>query len=166
MAVPAPACTANQTMAAMPSRTNAPTDSSMLDCFIQKTGYSSRLLRRVTSIVAKASHNAIVRGSELGRGALEMDPAFLEQGNAIAGGERFRDIVGHYQSSKIKLLPVTDDHFENSVARRGIKTGCRFVEKHQFGTRDQGASECEAFLHSAGHLRGKMIGKFFQAEAF
>ena len=55
-------------------------------------------------IVAKASHNAIVGGGELGRRSLEMDPALFEQGDAIAGGERFRDIVGHDHGGKIEFL--------------------------------------------------------------
>src|ERR1700693_3467265 len=99
MAAPAPAWTANQTIMVMPTRTNAPTDSSMLDCFMRL-----RLICRDwcggDDIVAKAAHNAIVGGGELGGRSLEVDPALFEQDDAIAGGHGFRDIMGHHHGGK------------------------------------------------------------------
>ena len=118
------------------------------------------------NIVAKAANNAIVRGGKLGRRSLEMYPALIEQGDAIAGGERLGNIVRHHHGSEIKFLPVADDHLENGVASRRVQPGRWLVEKHQFGTSDQRPGEGEAFLHSAGHLRRKMICKLIQSETF
>src|ERR1700682_6039718 len=117
-----------------------------------KNGLFIQACSKCDDIVAKASHNAIVRGGKLGRCSLELDAALFQERNPIAGGERLSNIVRHYERGKIKFLPIADDHLKNGIARGRVQAGCWFVKKDQFGTRDKRSSQCEAFLHTAGEL--------------
>ena len=131
-----------------------------------KTSYFSRLVRSVTILSPKLrTMQSSEAANSDGVPSKCIRPSSSKATRSLAASASGISCVTT-TAVKSNSLSVVDDHFENGVARRRVEAGGRFIEKHQFGTRDERSSECKAFLHSAGHLGWKMIGKFFQSRGF